>query len=395
LARHRHKQGPNPVFTLTIFILWVLLPADMVPASIDPPSSSPSPSSSSEPAPVSALSIAAGTALQVNGDALTSTEVIASLGDKLSSRASSLSTEAFLNQAEPLIAESTMTHIRDRLVYQHAKNKLEKIDSYEMILQAELDRERRRILAKYGGSEARARAELTAQHSSIEDKLRNFERRIIVASFQQAHPIASQPITRNQMLQYYRTHLDDKYRRKPIIQFQLIDIQVRSFLPQEAQSDPDMTPLEQARSQAAQSAHDALQEINDGADFAEVVRKYSHGFRKSHDGVWEPRNPDAIRASYQPVVTALTEVDIRHITPVIPTEDRFFIAKLLERHPSETVPFAQAQSEINRILADQQWQQYWRDISLGLWQKATIGDLKHFVRTTALMAYQQFHPIPR
>ena len=56
----------------------------------------------------------------------------------------------------------------------------------------------------------------------------------------------------------------------------------------------------------------------------------------------------------------------------------------------QKTPFSQVQSEIKKILANQHWQKYWRELSFDLWNKATIGDLQQFVRNTIVAACKQF-----
>jgi len=376
------------------FPFWVLIFIFMTAGPLTSPFSSANDSTSSKRA---LLPSTVGSVLKVNEDAITSAEVITAGHEKLTELTTKLNNspaqskrELFVAQTQPLITELVLTKVRDLLLYQFAKAKLEQIPGYEDIIEAERARHRQVIIAQYDGSEARAQAKLAAQDMTIDDILETFTRQIIIASFRQTNPVGTDSITRTRMMQYYNNHLKEKYSRDPLIQFQLIDIQIKAFLVSDPQSNPTDEQLAHAKAQAEKNARQALQKIQNGADFTVVVMQYSHGFRKKHDGVWESRSPDSFRKQYQPVIIALKKIKIGQCTDIIETSERFFIAKLLDRKDGQKIPFSQVQSEITEILANQRWQKYWRELSFDLWNKATIGDLQQFVRNTTVAACQQF-----
>jgi len=375
-----------------------------------PPSHSPTPLSNVPPggSRLVAGALSLGTILRVNGDAITSSQIIAPLSEQLCQWGQTLDERSFLAKAQPLLLETTTAEVYTLLLYQQAQRELENLENADAILEKLISEERKKILAKYGGSEARARAELTAQATSIEEQLSFVRRQLVVSAFRQAHFDPALEITPSQIAQYYRTHLREQYQQEPTVQFQLIDIQAKTFLPvlrdsSERDSEratgqgSDERQLTIACEQAASAASEALQEIDRGADFADVAKKFSHGFRAGFGGLWRLLNPKVLKPQYKPVVLALDDLAVGQCSEIISAEKhprvgplRFFIAKLIARKDAQVVPFLQAKSDIIETLQQRAWQRFRRKLSAKLFQKATIGDLEHFVADTAQAAYRQF-----
>lgn len=332
-------------------------------------------------------SVPHGTVLRVNNDAITSAQIIRIIQEPLTERAQSLSEDDFVRTAQPLIQQATMTEMYALLVYQKALSEIQQIDNADAVIQQALDNVRRNILREHGGSEARAQAELAQQGTSIQEQLDIVEREMVINAYRDAHLGASLDFTRSQLLQYYRTHIED-YQQPAVLTFALVDIQVDHFLPSD-NTTPDPQQQDQARQLALQSAQEALQQINQGTEFAEVARQYSNGFRAPLGGLWRPVDPAALTSQYQPIVQHLTNLAPGQHTDIITGTDRFFIAQLIEYQPAQVTPFAQAQFSIIETLKQQRWQRYSQDLSRELLTEATLGDIEQFIIDTALLAYHQ------
>jgi len=332
-----------------------------------------------------------GTALRVNNEALTSTEVIGPIRQQLQQWAQQANQEQFLAKAEPLITQSVRNNLFNLLLYQHAQITFEDTETYNDALENVLAEKRKVLLAQYDGSEARAEEELARQGSSVQKELENVKRMVVIQGYQELNLAPTAEITRAQMLQYYRTHLKEKYRQQPKIQFQLIDIPVKKFLPEQARIRPTQEQWTQARQEAAQDAQDAYQQIRNGVDFAQVVEAFSHGYRKKYNGLWRPLDPEALQEQYKPVAKALMQIEPGQCTDIIEGDNRFFIAKLVELQHSRTIPFSEVQFEIMERLQQQAREAYWQKLQTELLEKASVGDIGRFIRETALAAYHQFN----
>ena len=342
-------------------------------------------------APVeSTAPLSKGTVLRVNDDAVTSTEVIHPIREQLQALAERLDRRDFLSpasRARELIGSSAADRVRNILLYQYAKKQLEKNENFEMAIEMQMAERRKEFLALYDGSEARAREELAKFGVTIEDQLQELERSLIVSVYQETYIMPTLEVTRSAMMQYYKKHRHEKYYQKPQIQFQLIDIQARKFLPAHAAQRPSREQLAEAMRQAQKYAQNARQKLHDGSDFADVVREYSHGYRKIYDGLWRPIDPEAIQEQYQPLIQALENAPLGQITDIIKAEERYFIAKLIDREQERTIPFSEAQSDIDRILRMQLLAKRNKKMIEDLLKKATIGNLELFIENVHRLAW--------
>lgn len=336
--------------------------------------------------------LCSGAILQVNDGAITSTEVLTPLQDQLREWATNMTRSQFLTKARAVLVENTMISLRNMLLYQHAKSVLEKNENYETALKAQIAAKRKEIITSFGGSEARAQEELAQRGTSIEQEMDILERSLVTSAYQQTYFFPSLEITRSQLMQYYRTYQKEKYYQKAAIQFQLIEIHINKFLPDSNDSDITDDVIDQARAAAEASARQVHQKITGGEDFTTLVRQYSHGFRLANDGLSRLLSPDSLHERYQPVVKALENIALGQYTAVLEGEDCFFIAKLIERRKAQVIPFSEVQNEISELLRHQQWLKHSAKQITQLWNKATIGDIEHFIDESALIAYEQFKP---
>jgi parvulin-like peptidyl-prolyl isomerase len=331
-----------------------------------------------------------GTVLRVNDDAVTSTDVINPIHEQLETLALRLDRREFLSPASrvrELIAQSAADRVRSILLYQYAKKQLEKNENFEMAIETQMAERRKEFLALYDGSETRARKELAKYGVSIEDQFKELERSLIVSVYQETYIMPSLEVTRSAMMRYYKKHQHEKYFQKSKIQFQLIDIQAPKFLPSQASLPPTEKQLAEAGRQAQEAAQKARQKLEEGSDFAAVVKEYSHGYRKIYDGLWRPIDREALQEQYQPLINALESVEVGQTTGIIEAEQRYFIAKLIDRQQERTVPFSEAQSEIDQILRAQLLAKRNKKMIDDLLKKATVGNLELFINDVHHLAW--------
>lgn len=316
------------------------------------------------------------TVLRVNDDGVTYHDVFNAIKPEtrvqMQSWAAEMHPLEFSARTRAILGEATTDNIRRLLMYQFAKRDLEKMDNFQDIInKAKADR-RRDFIAQYEGNEAKARMELAQKGTSIDKVLSDFERSFIVNSYWEKRFPRDVKITRQQVLQYYQTHIVDAFTQKASLQFQLIDIHAEKF----------PTPAE-----AQQAAQQALTRVQKGEDFGAVAKECSHDFNKDNGGLWRPMDPASLQEKYQPVVKALQSLDPGQTTGLIPGEGRFFIAKLVQRADARAVPFNEAQLDIRGILYEQLQQKQAATIGKQMLEEALIGAIDRFVEETALALY--------
>lgn len=365
------------IILLTIFPITIA-PAKAVspqnPQTTTPEKSQPQTPIETETVPTGGETIRTGAVLKVNGDAITSTAIIALLQSQTTTQEQKPDQQQFLQNTVPMVSDLVIKKVYNLLLYQHARNHLEKLGISEDALDRILVQKRKDILNEYGQSEARAREELAKKGSSIDEELQKYKRDIVISEFQNMRFNPTLNITRRQMLQYYNTNKQSQFYQSPTIQFQLIDIKKDQF------EQPAL---------AKAAAETALQQIKDGKDFAQVVAQFSHDWRKKYDGLWNPIDPDDVLPLYEPVMAALKKTPIGRHTDIIEQEEHLFIAKLIDYKKANVIPFSEAQDKIKQIISEKSWLEYQQKLGADLLPKASIGDLDQFVRATTLAAYEQ------
>ncbi len=317
--------------------------------------------------PVRQLSMT-GAVLQVNDGALTSEEVLKSVIDQLRPLAQENDLQTYAQKALPIISQATMAHLRDLVLYQYALKQFSRNEGFDNAIKGAVDSQSKVLIADHGGSEALAQEDFAREGTTLEEQLKIFKQDFIVMSYQQIYFLPAQEITRSQMLQYYRTHQSDEFALEAEIQFQLIDI-----------------PADTA--DAKNTAAQALEQLKQGTDFAEVVRKFSQGIYKDNAGIWRPLKPESLREEYRPIVTALEDKTVGDFTDIIEATGHYFIAKLLKRQQAAVRSFPEVQSEIKEKIQRQRWMKYREKLQSELAQNAIIGNIELFVQQTILSGY--------
>ena len=383
----RFEENERPVRVIALIALLLLSISGPYAFAQQPNADSTAPGP--ETVPLVTPSVLAGVALAVNDGAVTSTEVITQLTDELIALKSTTGPRAFLDKAAPLINQAALRAVSDLLLYQHARRDIEKEDGYEEALEKAVADYRKELLAAYDGSAARAQVELAKTNSSLDDQLEAYERRIIIDRYRQVLFADAGDFTRTELFKYYRMRRTEEFYHPPQIQFQLIDIPVAAFLSQQDAGLDSQQRQAKARASAELAAQQAYEQTQADANFADVARQYSHGYRKSFGGLWRPVKPDSLQQKYAPVLEALETVSVGRCTDVIEAEHGFFIARLVDRREARQVSFAEAQFDIVQNLNQKRWMEYRKKLVEKLFAKATIGDLAGFVKQTATTFYEK------
>lgn len=308
-----------------------------------------------------------GAVLLVNNGAVTSGEVIKAIEKELGKWATAMSWGEFEQKARPAIGMVLREKVFETLLYQHARAELEKASNYEMVLESALAERRKGLLAEYDGSLARAEAELAERGTTLEEELEQIKRQLIIGSYREKYLAGAREVTRIEMYQYYQAHQKDKYTANALIQFQLIDLP----------------------GDAAEGALEIWRELEAGGDFGDLAQQYSQGFRKEAGGLWRLVEPNSLQAKYQPVTEALAKIEPGQYTGVIVGDDRFFVAKLIDRQEGKVTGFAEAQAEIEQTIVRQRLNKHFFRLQAELLEKATIADANGFVAKTLRAAYEQ------
>jgi len=139
-------------------------------------------------------------------------------------------------------------------------------------------------------------------------------------------------ITRQDLLDYYRAHLDD-YAVPARAKRQQIRITFAKH---------------GGKNQATNVLNEAVSELQNGADFAEVARRYSDGPKAADGGQW----PWTVAGSLadEKIDQTLFELEVGEVSQVFTGDRDFRIVRVSDRQVSGQIPFEEVQSEIQKTL---------------------------------------------
>ncbi len=254
-----------------------------------------------------------------------------------------------------IIAEQIRNQSSTIVVYEQAKKKLP--ENVEETLSKEADKAiQRTVNASYGGVYARYETHLKALNMTLKDVKERLKRQILVSSFlhERFEPMVSDP-PRRDLLKYYNAHLDD-FTTPARAELLMVEIPLPSVLGK---------PLSQAREQdisaarlaAREELRRAREELDSGADFAAVARRYSKGAQRANGGSWGEITPGSLTGSWAKAADILFALDEGRISGIIETEESSFIVKCGRKTPQKRLSFEEAQTVIIERVRDLEYAQ--------------------------------------
>ncbi len=306
--------------------------------------------------------VANGFVLAVNGDGISSYDIIQKLTKQLQ-EIGIADYSVFYTRAYPLVNEAVQAEIFDILMYQHSRLDMEKQGLDEKVLAEARLKRKAEIVREFGGIEPNANIELEKLGTSLQAELDKYERRMIVSAYRDVYRPANQTVTRVEMVEYYNGHKDE-FTVPARMQFSLIE------------------------SASSQQAADLYSRLQEGDDFAELAKNYSTGWRAPNGGLWNEIEPGSIKKLYMPVVEKLKALSAGELTGVIASEDKFFIGKLESYSPARVLSLSEVQDKIKEAIYELRWREYTLKLSDKLLKDATIGDTNQFVAGTIYTAWK-------
>ncbi len=263
--------------------------------------------------------------LTVNGQTVSARELWLDLHDELSSKAGTLSPEAYQAYLERQAAQLITDKIAEMLLYGQASLRLSEnmtasIDKY-------VDAEIRKIITTgHDGIQRRYERYLESQGHTLDDVRERLRREIIITSYLETElkPKVDEP-TRAELLAAFKATADS-FRRPARRRMSLIDVRVRERVSQDAATPRHEQP-ENARAKAHSRVQTAQAQLDSGIDFADVARCFSDGFHTDEGGAWGWVAKGSVRERFEPAVEALYQLDAGEVSDIIETEDGFFLVR--------------------------------------------------------------------
>ena len=224
------------------------------------------------PAPTSRPEMVAASVLQINNTFLTVDDVLQRKRVELNTLGQSLSKQSFRLRAMPVIQDGIRELVQQSLIYTTAFDRLG--DEQKEQIETEVKQAKADMLTKAGGSKAKLEQELAKENLTIEKALEDHKKKLVIEMYLRWKFQPSVYVGRKLMWEYYQARKDE-FTAPAKVQMQMIVVDPRLLLPTAVGSASD-TELLQARKQAQKLIDAAAAELKKGADFSDVVKKYSN-----------------------------------------------------------------------------------------------------------------------
>jgi peptidyl-prolyl cis-trans isomerase SurA len=317
-----------------------------------------------------------GLAVSVAGQTITSGEIIQSLSQRLRLPARTGDFESFKEQAAPHVRQALTDKVSYFLLYERAKRDLgNKID---LMLEKEVEDERRKFLAGFGGDSVGAEEYLKAQGWDW-DSFRQVQKNLALISLQQPR---TRPVTYSDLLDCYNRMKEESFAVDARITVRVIEIQPARLVA----SNPSHSVLEKAR----ELAESLVGRIRAGEDFGELARQYSHGHRREFGGLWKARRPESLAEPYDLLAAEAGGMQPGDISGPIETAgaEHIFIVRLEEKQPKGFRPLSEVQRQVEyRVLADRK-KEAAEELDAGLAELAALEEEDRFIDFCVRRMYQ-------
>jgi len=334
--------------------------------------------------------------LVVGGEVITSdqiiqtpvehSEIVASLAELFKPIAQTSNLERFKKWAKPEIEEILMSKITEILLYQEAKRQAG--ENIDQILEKAAEREVRKFILDCGGDQTKAQEKLKQMGMDRKGFKENRKRLILTQLYIASKLSGNRPITYTELMKCYDQMKEQSYVIPAELQFRLIDIQparLEIMDPnQTSASSVEAGQLEQAR----KLANKLIQQIQAGADFSELAKKYSHGHRQALGGWWQPVQPESLAKPYDILAEAAEKIQPGQIAGPIEAEGHIFIMKLEEKRTKSFQPFEKVQEELEQKIISDRRKDAIDKLKVEIRQQVAPGEKDEFIDFCLEKIYQ-------
>lgn len=326
-----------------------------------------------------------GMALNVNTETITVDEVVKMLKGSLERPAQNNSAEVFQVRGRPLVEDTVREKVIDILLYQQAKSKAS--ENIDEALDKAVEMEVNRFVSSFGNNYAEAQASLSEMGKDWKG-YREFQRKfLLVQSYIATELKDDKPVMHSELVEYYNTIKDKRFRMEGSVEFRVIDI-IPDRLTAEQIGDTGQT----RREAALRIAKELRERIGKGEDFAELAKTYSNDLRGTVGGLWRPieTGKGVLAKPYDVLETEAVKLEPGQVAGPIETEGHVFILRLENKQAAGEKSFAEVQKQLEievRLIKKKQRYDKMLDKIIA---QADIKNLDQFVDQCTAEAYRRY-----
>lgn len=307
-----------------------------------------------------------GLVLAVNGETITADEIVNPMIDHFREYAQSTGAEEFRAHVRPQVDKALVSKISNILLYQQAKNNAG--DKIEDALEKAADSEVAKFIVSFNGNYAKAEEalkEMGMDWASFKD----YQKKMILSqSYLHEKLPGEKPITYNEVLVCYNDMKDKSFTSPAKLKFRLIDLEISSV---------ELTEPNQNRQEYAKKlAGELIKQLNEGADFGELAKKYSKDHRA---GLWDSVDPESLAKPYDVLALEADKIEPGQLAGPIEAQGHIFIMKLDEKKPKSVEPLDKVQKEIEAKITFNRRKKAIDEFGLKLAEQAAVAEKDAFI----------------
>lgn len=267
----------------------------------------------------------------VNGDPILAGDIFGPYTKQMEMMRKQLPAEQFALAQRELLKRDLPDSIERTLLAHALKTTLkqEQIDQLDTILDNAFKEHVARLLVKTKTASARELdLKLQADGTSLEQLRKTFGAQQLAMQYLSTESEVHVQLGRVDLLKFYNENIE-KYTHPAQVEWQEIRV---SF------------DQNNGRSGAIEKLNQAVSELQQGKDFAEVAREYSDGATASNGGTWEWTRQGSL--ADKKIEQMLFKMKKGQVSQVIESPGYFQILKITDRKDAKVTPFEQVQQNI-------------------------------------------------
>lgn len=320
-----------------------------------------------------------GVVFAVKDEVVSSDEILDALSGRVSAYARGRDFSSFREGTHSAFASAVIDKISDILIYQKAlQDSPENIDE---LLEEAVEKEVGRFVAGYDNNRAKAEAALRESGLNWESFRKLQKRKMMIQSYIGKELKEVKTVSHGELVDFYNKNKDEYFERDGFYKFSLIDI---------VPGKVDRVGDESSTEAAFRKAEDLVEQINGGADFAELANKHSNGHRAVVGGSWDKVTAGSLASPYDVLEVYAAKMRAGGVVGPIESEGHVFVMKLEEKQESVHQSFEEVQDKIEAQIQSNKRRADYEELVKSLLMQANIEDMDRFVSFCVESAYRKW-----
>ena len=323
--------------------------------------------------------------LGIHSETISSDEILADTEEALKPAAGQMDEAAFLVQAQPFVQDIIRRKVTDILLYQQARKTAP--DTIDDLLEKAVADEINRFVASYGNDYTLAEKKFKELKMGTDwQSFKAYQKKMIMTQSYISSTLKNEKrFSQQELRDYYAQNKDEVFCKKGEVGFSLIAV-----WPEEITAE-QVAEGETLQSAAKRIAGEVIEDIENGADFAERAKQF-HGDLAAVGGKVLPVEPgkNELREPYNSLEAEALKMQIGQVKGPIEIDGHLFVLKLDTLVVADCKSFEEVQPLIEQQLLFQHNQQQYTELVSKLVMKSDLAQMDRFTEFCVRQAYRRW-----